>query len=183
MWCSRRLCFRPLLFTLYTTTLSSLIHSHTLDHHLYAYDTQVYIALSTADTDLSFKQLGHCLSDISGWMMNNKLRLNSSKTDFIILGTSRQRCKLTHFFPTNILSDRITPSNTVSNIGVIFDSDFDFRIHISLTCHSCFYLFLIFAIFGVVFLFQLPKAMLQHSLLVGLITATLFFVTLYLRIF
>jgi len=31
----------PLLFTLYTTPLSYLTHRHELDHHLYAYDTQV----------------------------------------------------------------------------------------------------------------------------------------------
>ena len=44
---------------LYTTPLSSLIHGHKLDHHLYADDIQVYISLSTADTDLSLKQLGN----------------------------------------------------------------------------------------------------------------------------
>jgi cellobiose-specific phosphotransferase system component IIC len=69
----------PLLFTLYTTPLSSLIHRHKLDHHLYGDDTQVYISLSTADADLSLYQLGDCFSDISGWMTNNKLRLNVNK--------------------------------------------------------------------------------------------------------
>ena len=127
------------VFILYNTPLSSLIHSHKLDHHLYADDTQVYISLSTADTDLSLKQLGDCLSDISGWMTNNKLRLNANKTDFIIMGISRQRSKLTHFFPTNILSHSITPSDTVRNIYVIFYSDYNFRKHVSLTCRSCLY--------------------------------------------
>jgi len=128
-----------LLFTLYTTSLSSLTHSHKFDHYLYADDTQVYISLSTADTDLSLKQLGDCISDISGWMTNNKLRFNANKTDFIIIVTSRQRCKLTPFFPRNILSHSITPSNTVRNLGVTFDRDFNFRKHVSLTCRSCFY--------------------------------------------
>ena len=50
--------------------------------------------------------------DISGWMTNNKLRLNANKTYFIIIDTSRQRSKLTHFFPTNILSHSMTPSDT-----------------------------------------------------------------------
>jgi len=98
----------PLLFTLYTTPLSSLIHNHKLDHHLYTDDIQVFISLSTADTDLSLKQLSDCRSDTSGWMTNNELRLDANKTDFIIVGTSRQRSKLTHFFPMYILSHSIT---------------------------------------------------------------------------
>ena len=73
----------PLLFTLYT----SLIRGHKLDHHFYADDTQVYISLYIADRDISLKQLGDCLSDISGWMTNNRLRLNANKTDLIIIGT------------------------------------------------------------------------------------------------
>jgi len=74
-----------------------------------------------------------CLSDISGWMTNNKLRLSANKTDFIIIGTFRQPIKLTHFFPTNILSHSSTPSDTVRNLGATFDSDFNFRKHVSLT--------------------------------------------------
>ena len=128
----------PLLFTLYTTPLSSLIHSHNLDHLLYADDIQVYIYLSTADTDLSLKQLRDCLSDISGWMANNKLRLDANKTDFIFIGISKQRINRNHFFPMNILSHSITPSDTVRNLGVTFDSDCNFRNHVTLTCCSCF---------------------------------------------
>jgi len=74
-------------------------------------------------------------------MTNNKLRLNANKTDLIIIGISRQRSKLTHFFPSNILSHSITPSDIVRNLGVTFDSDFNFREHVSLTCRSCFYHF------------------------------------------
>jgi len=72
-------------------------------------------------------------------MTNNKLGLNANTTDFIIIDTSRQRSKLTHFFPTNILSHSITPSDIVRNLGDTFDSDFNFRKHVSMTCRSCFY--------------------------------------------
>jgi len=72
-------------------------------------------------------------------MINNKPRLNANKTDSIIIGTSRQHSKLTHYFPTNILSHSITPSDTVPNLGVTFYSDFNFRKHISPTCRSSFY--------------------------------------------
>jgi len=63
-------------------------------------------------------------------MTNNRLRLYANKTDFIIIGTLRQRNKLTRFFPTNILNYITTPSDTVRNLGVTFDSDFNFRNHV-----------------------------------------------------
>jgi len=115
----------PLLYTLYTSPVILLIHSHKLDHHLYADDTHVYISVSTADTDISLKQLGDCLSNICGWMTNNKLRFHAYNADLIITDKSKQRSKLTHFFSTNILSHSITPSDTVGNIGATLDSEFN----------------------------------------------------------
>jgi len=70
---------------------------------------------------------------------NNTLRFKANKTDFIVIGTSRQRSKITHLFPTPILNHSITPSDTVRNLDVTFDSDFNFRKYISLTCRCCFY--------------------------------------------
>ena len=49
-------------YCLFCILLNSLIHSHKLDHHLYAADTPVYLSLSTGDTDLSLKQLSDCLN-------------------------------------------------------------------------------------------------------------------------
>jgi len=70
------------------------------------------------------------VSMISGWMTNNKL---------IIIGISRQCNKLTHFFPMNILIVIASSHQTLCNIGVAVDSDFNFRKDVSLRCCSCFY--------------------------------------------
>ena len=48
----------PLLFTLYTMPLSSVIQSHNLDHHLYADDTHIYIYLATPDSNRSINHSG-----------------------------------------------------------------------------------------------------------------------------
>ena len=98
-----------------------------------------YCFLSTEGSHISLIQLGGCFSDISSWMTKNRLKLNANKTYIIIISTSRQRNKLTRFFSTPILKHTITPLHIVHNLGVIFNSDFNLRKYVSLTCRSCFY--------------------------------------------
>ena len=58
---------------------------------------------------------------------------------FIIIGTKQQRHKLSNHFPVKLLDNDISPSDSVHNLGVIFDSDFSFHKHVSNICKSCFY--------------------------------------------
>ena len=71
------------------------------------------------------------LKAVQTWMGINKLKLNPEKTEFIIFGNKSQRLKLANIFPVNILGNQVSPSNSVRNLGVIFDSDISFSKHIS----------------------------------------------------
>ena len=70
----------PLLFIIYTTPLSSLISSLSLNDHLYADDTQLFFSFHPPDFDSSITHLQDSLQLISSWMTANLLTLNSSKT-------------------------------------------------------------------------------------------------------
>ena len=107
-----------------------MINTHDVSHHMYADDTHVYVELSQSDTHKSISSLSDCLTDISLWMKSSKLKLNSNKTEFIIIGTKQQRHKLSNHFPFKLLDNDISPSDNVRNLGVIFDSDFSFHKHI-----------------------------------------------------
>ena len=73
-------------------------------------------------------------------MKSSKLKLNSDKTEFIIIGTKQQRHKLSTHFPVKLLDNDINPSDIVRNLGfILFDSDFSFHKHVSDICKSCFY--------------------------------------------
>ena len=96
---------------------------------MYADDTQVYLELSQSDTHKSISSLSDCLTDISLWMKSSKLKLDSDKT-FIFIGTKLQRHKLSNHFPVKLLDNDICPSDSVRNLGVVFDSDFSFHKHI-----------------------------------------------------
>ena len=122
----------PLLFTLYTTPLSSVISRQNICHHLYANDTQIHLSLSKTDPEMSLSPVQQCLQDVSDWM-------NPDKTEFILIGTKAQRDKFKKYFPTKLVDQDVTPTDTARNLGVEFDKDFNFKKHISKVCRSCYY--------------------------------------------
>ena len=113
--------------------------------------------------------LGDCLSDISGWMTNIKLRLNAANLLISSLGTSLVIAS--HHQTLYVI--------LVLHLIEILISENMFLSHVAPGS----IIFVTFAVFVAIFLFQSPKALLPHSLLLGLITATLIFVALHLRIF
>ena len=76
----------PLLFTLYTSPLSQVISKFSVTHHLYANDTQIYLAVDSRNFDSSMEELTECLKSVQEWMDGIKLKLNPEKTEFIIIG-------------------------------------------------------------------------------------------------
>ena len=81
--------FGPLLFTLYTTTLRSMIFEHAIPHHLYANDSQLYVSFVSGDSAAALNGLQSCLASVQSWMSTNKLKLNPDKTEFFLIGNKR----------------------------------------------------------------------------------------------
>ena len=83
----------PVIYILYTTPLSTIIPSFDINHPLNADDTQIYMSLSVSNAKESLEKLQHCLMAVSAWMTGAKMKLNPSKTDFLLIGTKLQREK------------------------------------------------------------------------------------------
>ena len=129
----------PLLFSLYTSPLITLIGKHKgINCHFYPSDTQLYVHLSHMNASAAFDKLNRCLQDVKEWMSAGKLKLNPDKTEFILFGFKKQRERLKACFPIDILGNPLHPTESVRNLGVWFNSDFSFSKHVQNVCKGCF---------------------------------------------
>src|SRR5437899_5042383 len=127
----------PLLFCLYTTPLTYLFQTP-LFYHFYADDTQLYISFSSSDSLSHLSILSSTLDSVFDWFTSNRLSVNPSKTEFLLIDTPQQRSKLT----SSTLTFQGTPLSPVSscrNLGVILDNDLSFKRHIFSICSTSFY--------------------------------------------
>ena len=86
----------PILFNMYTTPLSTLISSRSLNHHLYADNTQIFISFPPKTITTAITKLQDTISDISSEMTANLLSLNPSKTEFMLIGLPQQISKISN---------------------------------------------------------------------------------------
>ena len=56
-------------------------------------------------------------------MFTHKLKLNPSKTEFILIGSKTNSKQFLWHFPINILGNQVSTAQSVKILGVVFDSN------------------------------------------------------------
>ena len=84
---------------MYASKLFDVIKEHLPTAHAYADDTQLYLSFKPgngASEEESIAAMETCIKAVRTWMTKDKLKLNDSKTEFLIIGTRQQLKKSEH---------------------------------------------------------------------------------------
>jgi hypothetical protein len=123
----------PLLFSMFIDGISDVLNG--TGFHLYADDLQVYESGFPNDMTACVERMTTTLARISLWAQKNCLYINANKTQSILISNMRS---LTSFVipPLFMNNTKIPYSNSVRNLGVIFDTKLNWEKHINSICSS-----------------------------------------------
>ena len=134
-------CLGPLLFIIYSSKLFKVIRDQLPEAHCYVDDTQLYLSFkphSGASQTAVINAMEGCIEKIREWMIKDKLMINDSKTEFILIGTRQQLCKLQPC-AISVEHDTITARSQVKNLGCWLDSHLNMSKHVTSVCKSAFF--------------------------------------------
>ena len=79
----------PLKLCIYMLPIGSIMRHHNIDFHIYADNThQLYVSFDWSNPNVALDRINLGISDFRIWMIRNKLKINDSKTEFLIITSS-----------------------------------------------------------------------------------------------
>ena len=115
-------CLGPLLFIMYASKLFEIVRTHLPDAHGFADDTQLYLSFKP---DISMNQaaavcaMENCIAELRQWMLvmlQDKLKTNDDKTEFLIIGSRQQLEKIDQCY-IRIGDANFKPVTSARNLG------------------------------------------------------------------
>ena len=86
----------PILFTMYTKTLSAIIDSHSITHHSFADDLQLQMSAPPDRISELLHFMQSCISDVKAWATVNMLKLNDNKTELMLVTSKELSISITY---------------------------------------------------------------------------------------
>ena len=133
-------CAGPVVFLGYLCSLYDIIKKHlpTVQIGGYADDHQLYLSYKPGDekseTD-AVKSLCACISEVRNWMLSHRLKINDTKTEFLLLGTQQQLCKV-NIEEVQVGNSFVKPVQSLRNLGVVFDQNLNMSSHVNQICQK-----------------------------------------------
>ena len=126
------------MFLLYVQPLSEIIDRHSVSHHAYSDDTQLYKSGKVDQINEIIQSVSQCIFDVRCWMSENRLKLNEGKTEAMLIAPSRVLASTS--LPDRIQIDNtlVSFSSSVRNLGITIENDLSLNKHVLNTCRIAF---------------------------------------------
>ena len=128
----------PFSFPPYTSPLFKIAEKHNVKIHVYADDTQLYIAFDEATCNESRARLKLCISEIREWMYQNCLKLNDDKTEFLIIGRPHILHRINGLDSIDIGESIVPAVESARSIGCVIDSKLSMQAQLNSVCRACY---------------------------------------------
>ena len=123
--------------------MGDVARKHGVKFHGYADDAQFYLRFSPRDSRSllnAIRTLGKCIDEVKKWMLANKLKLNDSKTEFIVFVNKHNQSFIQDRSLVLMVGETgIPPKMKVRNLGVIFDTESSMMPFINNTVSTCYF--------------------------------------------
>ena len=118
----------------YTLPMGDIMRRHDIEFHLYADDSQLLLTFNPGSPQLAIDAMQRCITEVSLWMAMNFLKLDDSKSKFVVVGAKGQ---LTKAAVTDIsIWESVSPAKSTRNIGAVNDSSYGLQAHVDMVCRS-----------------------------------------------
>ena len=124
--------FHPIV--LYTFPVFAIVISHSLSHHSFSDDNQLYVTGPASELSNLVSSSQSCISQLKSWMNVNKLKLNEDKTEMILISPPKPILSLPSSVDPNGCSIIIS---YVRNHGVTLDQSLSLRQLVAVVCRLC----------------------------------------------
>lgn len=114
----------PILYILMTRDVTTCIHNTGVFILIYADDTKMYRVINCIE---DMRDLQSVIDKLDSWSQENELLLNSSKTFHVSFSHKRAVTQRTYYYLRN---DRIQSTETVRDLGILFDTKLIFKPHV-----------------------------------------------------
>ena len=121
-------------FTMYASPLHAVAQSHEVEDVCYADDSNLFVSFDVTkftEADDAKRRMEACTADVKSWMIDNRLKLNSSKTEVILFQPPAMKRSNPLPFAIRVDGTEMPSQEKVESLGVVLDDSLKMITHVN----------------------------------------------------